>query len=125
MAKGRRQQAEKQGRLAETLAIWGLRLKGYRILAHRFRCPRGEVDIIAKRGHTIAVIEVKARKTDTAALESLSRQQRHRIEGAFDYWLQKEYRPPSGFEPLVRFDLIAVIGPWRFHHHQNAWRSGD
>ena len=56
--------AEKRGRRAETIACWWLRLHGWRILARRARVPGGEVDIVARRGRTLAFIEVKARATE-------------------------------------------------------------
>ena len=62
---------EKRGRGAETLACWYLRLKGWRILARRARVPGGEVDVVARRGHTLAFIEVKARASEEAAAFSL------------------------------------------------------
>ncbi len=49
------------GRNAETLCAWVLRLKGYQIVARDFRVPVGEIDIVARRGRTLAFIEVKAR----------------------------------------------------------------
>src|SRR6476469_9051025 len=54
-----RHAAEKRGRGAETLACWYLRLTGWRILARRARVPGGEVDVIARRGRTLAFVEVK------------------------------------------------------------------
>ncbi|MBT8472754.1 MAG: YraN family protein [Marinicaulis sp.] len=44
----KRETAEKRGRHAEIFAASILMLKGYRILAHRFRTPVGEIDLIAK-----------------------------------------------------------------------------
>ncbi|MDX6540739.1 MAG: putative endonuclease, partial [Gaiellales bacterium] len=51
------------GRQGETLATWLVRLRGGRVLARNTRV-RGacEVDIVARYGHTLAVIEVKARR---------------------------------------------------------------
>ena len=62
-----RQQAERRGRGAETLACWYLRLHGWRILARRARVPGGEVDVVARRGRTLAFVEVKARSSEAAA----------------------------------------------------------
>ena len=43
-------------------------LKGYRILARRYRTPHGEIDIVARRQQLIAFVEVKARASlDDAA----------------------------------------------------------
>jgi putative endonuclease len=46
-----REAAEKRGHTAETVALWFLRLKGYRLLARRFKCASGEVDLVMRKGH--------------------------------------------------------------------------
>ena len=53
--------AEARGRKAERRAAWWLRLHGWRILGERLRVPAGEVDLVARRGKTLAFIEVKWR----------------------------------------------------------------
>ena len=58
-----REQAERRGRRSEALAAWYLRLKGWRILARRVKTPRGEVDLVARRGRMVAFVEVKWRRT--------------------------------------------------------------
>ena len=52
-----------RGLVAEGIAAWLLRLKGYRVLATRYRTPLGEIDIVARRGKVLAFVEVKARPT--------------------------------------------------------------
>ena len=59
-----RRRAYRFGRFAESLCVWSLRLRGYRVLARRFAVAVGEIDIVAQRGATLAVIEVKARQRD-------------------------------------------------------------
>lgn len=110
------------GAFAEILAANFLRLKGYRILARQLRPPRGggggEIDIIAKRGHLLAFVEVKARATHAQALEALSPHQQHRIRRAALAYIS-DHPAFSTFD--VRFDLIA-IAPWSAPRHiQNAW----
>jgi hypothetical protein len=61
MTQGPRRSAWLRGRRAEWLAAWWLRLKGYRILARDLRTPVGEIDLIARRGRVLALVEVKAR----------------------------------------------------------------
>jgi putative endonuclease len=51
--------ASRSGWRAEQIAVFALRLKGYRILAVRFSAKGGEIDIVARRGTTIAFVEVK------------------------------------------------------------------
>ena len=75
----KRQEAEKRGRGAETLACWYLRLKGWRILARRARVPGGEVDIVARRGRTLAFVEVKARASAEAAAFAIDRYRLRRV----------------------------------------------
>jgi putative endonuclease len=64
-----RQRAYLSGRRAERIACWLLRAKGYRILAVNWRCPAGEVDILARRGRVLAAVEVKRRASGLAAGE--------------------------------------------------------
>ncbi len=115
--RGRR--ARRRGLSAETLAVWLLRLKGYRILARRHRTPVGELDIVCRRGRLVAVVEVKARPTTRAALESLGPVQRRRIVRAAALFLAG--RPDlAGLD--LRFDLIACRPGGRPLHLPDAWR---
>ena len=59
MAYKKRQGVENRGQRGEVIAAWLLRIKGYRIIAQSMRNLMGEIDIIAKRRHIIAFIEVK------------------------------------------------------------------
>ncbi len=79
MTAARRRRAWAFGGLAENLCAWHLRFRGYRILARRFRTPVGELDIVARRGSTLAVVEVKARADAITARDSLSSRQQGRI----------------------------------------------
>src|SRR5687767_4458845 len=63
----RRLAAWRRGRWSEALCRFALRLKGYRILAQGWRSPQGEIDIVARRGGTVAIVEVKARGSLEAA----------------------------------------------------------
>lgn len=110
---------EAWGRTAELMAAWSLRLRGYRILARRFRTPVGEIDLIAQRGSLIAFIEVKARRDLESALVSLGPKQRERTARSAELFL---LRHPDLAHCTMRFDLIAVR-PWRAPHHLvDAWR---
>ena len=52
----RRVRAYRQGLLAETAAALLLRLKGYRIIARRYRTPVGEIDLVALKGKRLAFV---------------------------------------------------------------------
>ncbi|HYM02295.1 MAG TPA: YraN family protein, partial [Stellaceae bacterium] len=75
MTTAAKRRAFRRGQLAELLCLWHLRLRGYRILARRFRVPTGEIDLIARRGGVVAAIEVKARSNVAAAGEAVSHRQ--------------------------------------------------
>jgi putative endonuclease len=109
-----------KGHRGEWLAAWALRLKGYRILAIRHRTKLGEIDLIARRGDTIAIVEVKARATLEAAMEAVGPAAQRRIEHAADLWLarQRDHARLS-----LRFDIVAVL-PRRWPVHvKDAWRG--
>ena len=72
MSRQRRRRAYGLGRRAEWMAAWWLRLKGYRILARDFRVAVGEIDLIARRGRTLALVEVKARPDLATAQANLA-----------------------------------------------------
>lgn len=52
------------GAKAEAVACWFLKEQGYDILEQNFYTKVGEIDIIAKEGHTLVFVEVKYRKDD-------------------------------------------------------------
>jgi putative endonuclease len=119
MTRERRRRAYGRGRRAEALAAWWLRLKGYRILARDFRAPGGEIDLIARRGRVLALVEVKARPTLDQAREALTPRQRGRIERAATIFLQR-HRALSGLD--LRFDVVLLAPKRRPHHMEDAWR---
>lgn len=113
--------AYRHGHVAEAAAMLLLLLKGYRPLARRSRTPLGEIDLVIKRGQTIAFVEVKARGTRFDALESVGRQSEHRIVAAADLWLAKH---PAAAGLDLRYDMV-VITPWRLPLHiADAFRPG-
>ena len=114
-----REAAEKRGRAAETLACWWLRLKGWRILARRARVPGGEVDIVARRGRTIAFIEVKARASDNAAAMSLDAYRLRRVVVAAERLAPRYSRDGDD----LRIDAMFII-PGRLPRHlPNIWQG--
>jgi putative endonuclease len=110
------------GLRAETLCRIALRLKGWRIIAKRYRAPMGETDIIACRGKTLALIEVKARKTAREAIEAVLPRQQARISRAASDFLT---RNPRFGNHNVRFDVMLVAKGWPHiwpKHIPDAWR---
>jgi putative endonuclease len=114
--------AHRRGRHAETLCLWCLRLKGYRILARRYRVAAGEIDLIARRGGVLAAVEVKAREEEDAAALALKVRQRRRIARALEHFLRLR---PALSRLDLRFDLMLVV-PGRLPRHiPGAWRVDE
>ena len=114
-----RQRAEQGGRRAESLAAWWLRLKGWTILARRVRTPVGEIDLVARRGRTLAFVEVKARATGAGADLALDDFRLRRVAAAAEAVAHRYARDGDS----IRIDAIYVV-PRRFPRHvANVWRG--
>jgi len=112
--------AYRRGHWAETLAAVRLIATGHRILARRWRCSAGEIDIVAVRGGTILFVEVKARADLASASEAVRAKQRQRLTAAAEAYLA---RRPGEAARQTRFDLILVArGLWP-RHLKDAWRQ--
>jgi putative endonuclease len=115
-----RRAAERRGKSAELLCRWQLRLKGYRILARRYKTPVGEVDLIVRRGDVLAAIEVKARADFASASEAVTPRQRQRIIRALTHFLGGR---PDLVPLAARFDVM-LVAPRRWPRHLvDAWRQ--
>ena len=114
-----RREAEQRGRGAETIACWYLRMHGWRILARRARVPGGEVDIVAKRGRTLAFVEVKARGDEASAAFALDEWRLRRVAVAAEHLMP---RYMAGIDD-VRIDAIFIV-PFRWPKHlTNVWQA--
>lgn len=103
---GRRRELGARGEAAAKAA---LRRRGYRILVENFRCPLGEIDLIAEQGRVLVFIEVKARTTPAFGPP----------QGAVGFRKQRQiarvaefYLAGAGHRPVAcRFDVVAVTYP--------------
>lgn len=119
MKSERHRRAQRHGRWAEQAVAHYLRLKGYRILACGYRAPEGEIDIVARKGRTLVLVEVKARPSTDSAAHAIAPRQRARIERAALRFLSQHPRH-AGCD--MRFDAI-LVSPWRLPCHLiDAWR---
>jgi putative endonuclease len=101
------------GLSAESRAAAFLIGKGFRILARRWRCPVGEIDIIAQRRSLLVFVEVKARERLDDAAWSLTERQRNRIIAAAEAWLAQH--PDAGIRD-IRLDVM-LVAPGRIPRH--------
>lgn len=116
----RRYGAYRRGHRSEWFAATALILKGYRIVARRYRTKVGEIDLIARRGDLVAIVEVKARPTLAEAMDAIGPYSQRRIEAAADLWL---VRQPDHDRLSMRFDMVAVL-PRRWPVHVEDIFSG-
>jgi len=105
--------AFKTGHAAEWIAALWLMAKGYRVLGFRLKTRSGEIDLLARRGRVLAVIEVKRRTTLERAVLALKPAQHDRLVAAGE--ALRRGRP--GLQPLdLRIDMVA-LAPRRFPRH--------
>ncbi|MGI6877599.1 YraN family protein [Microbacterium sp. gxy059] len=98
------------GRAGEARAASYLERAGYRVLDRNWRCPDGEIDIVATRDGTIAIVEVKTRT---------SRRYGHPLEAVDDGKVRRLWRlafawarehPDACVGRELRVDAIALTG---------------
>ena len=114
--RGRR--AWRQGHAAEGLAALYLLFTGWRLLGFRIRSHGVEMDILARRGSVLAVVEVKRRRSLDEALAAVTPAQLYRLRRAAEAFLASR---PDLQGLAVRLDLLA-LAPRRWPRHiKDAW----
>jgi putative endonuclease len=95
-----------KGKRGEEAAADFLVKEGYKILERNYRCPLGEVDIVALDKGTLAFVEVKTRSSSTFGLpeEAVNQRKRHRIAKAAQFFISRKRL----FNNPARFDVVAV-----------------
>ena len=112
-AAGRRRFTFLRGLGAERIALAWLMLRGWRPLARRYAEAGGEIDLIMRRGGTVAFVEVRARATMETALESIDAGKRRRLCRAARAWRS---RHPWAAGLTTRGDAVFVApGEWPRH----------
>jgi putative endonuclease len=109
--------AYERGLWAERLARWLLRAKFYRIVGERVKTRAGEIDIVARRGNTLVIVEVKARRSLEEAAQAVSPQQWGRLLRAAEILLAREVEGTN-----LRFDVIHIVPGHLPKHLADAWR---
>lgn len=97
------------GRFGEDTAAQHLVSAGYEVLDRNWRCGVGEIDIVARDGETLVVVEVKTRRGVGfgAPLEAVTARKAARLAR-----LGVEYRRSAGLSPApLRIDLVGVLLP--------------
>ena len=114
-----RQAAERRGRWGEKIAALWLWAHGWHILKTRARVPMGEVDLIARRGRTLAFIEVKTRKKAADLSTAMDAYRLRRVAAAAQALAPLHARPGDS----IRIDVI-LIAPFALPQHlPNVWHG--
>jgi putative endonuclease len=104
-----RAEREARGRRGETLAAWYLRLKGWHVLARRVKTPRGEIDLVARRGKMVAFVEVKWRASAAELDLAIDSYRLRRVIAAAEAVAHRFTRDGDD----VRVDVL-LLAPWRW-----------
>lgn len=113
----------RRGLAGERAAIRFLKARGWRIVAHRFRMGRVEIDLVARRGPLVAFVEVKTRRGEAfgSPLEAVGWVKQRELHRAARAWVDRFGR----LGDVYRFDVIGVTAtPCRtkIEHVEDAFR---
>jgi putative endonuclease len=95
------------GRSGEELAAAWYAARGYDVVARNWRCPLGEIDLVARRGRVVVIVEVKARSSDRfgAPVEAVVATKQARLRRLAAAWLKD-----AGVRGArVRLDVVSVL----------------
>lgn len=97
---------KEMGAKGEEIAVDYLVKKGYKILDRNWRYHHFELDIVAKEGDMLVVVEVKARFTDEFGDPDLAvtKSKQHRIITSANAYLEAH-----DLDVETRFDIISIV----------------
>lgn len=110
------------GKLGEDLAFKKIKRLGYKKVIRNYRCPLGEIDLIAFDGDTLVFLEIKTRKGRSVdrAKEAVDARKQRQLSKAALFYLKSE----GLIEKKARFDVVAVSlegGKTQIEMIQNAF----
>jgi putative endonuclease len=94
------------GALGEKIACDFLGKNGYNILETNYRCPEGEIDIIARQAETLVFIEVRTKKSRLfgSPEESITKVKKERLKTLAERYGQEHADLPA----VWRIDVVAI-----------------
>ncbi len=92
----------------EQVAAKHLKELGYELITTNYRCPLGEIDLVAKDGAVLVFIEVKYRKTLNAGspFEAVNAKKQQTIRRVAQWYLTEHKLD----DVSVRFDVAGILG---------------
>ncbi|MEU7890423.1 YraN family protein [Microbispora bryophytorum] len=112
---------DRLGKQGEQLAVTFLTAKGMHILDRNWRCAEGEIDIIARDGNTLVIVEVKTRsgRSHGTAFEAVTGEKLLRLRTLAVRWLALH---AERFD-TIRIDVIALerfAGDFSLRHERGV-----
>jgi putative endonuclease len=106
MSLDRRGARQRLGQRGEALAARRLEAEGYRLLERNYRCPAGEVDLVAMDGECLVFVEVRTRRGDLWGTpeESVTRAKQLRLVQVAEHYLAEHEACDADW----RIDVVAV-----------------
>lgn len=106
------------GIFGENKAVKYLKKCGLKIIKRNYKCPVGEVDIIAEDAGVLAFIEVKARSSTDYGLpnQAVDAERKHRYKNCVRYYFKGRE-----IDVTVRFDVVEVDKDGNVNHIKNAF----
>lgn len=109
------------GKKGEELAVAYLQERAYVILETNWRAQNAEIDIIARKGDTLVVVEVKTRSSIEYGLpqDFVKPAQIQRLVKAIDHYIEL-----NNLDLGVRFDIIAIskiVADYQIEHIEDAF----
>ena len=94
------------GALGERIARDFLGKNGYEILENNYRCPGGEIDIVAKQDNTMVFVEVRTKRSRLfgSPEESITPLKREKLRTLAQYYCQEHENSPLNW----RIDVVAI-----------------
>lgn len=99
------------GQLGEDRAAQWYLSHGFEVVARNWRCPQGEIDIVANKGGLVVFSEVKTRSSLRFGqpFEAVGPDKQRRLRRLAAAWLRSNSRHSAGDAPFeVRFDVVSV-----------------
>jgi putative endonuclease len=106
-----------KGQTGEDTAVDFLTGSGIKILDRNYRCPPGEIDIIAKDGQSIIFVEVRTRQAKGLGTpeESITFRKRMRLVRAAQWYLKQR----KLYNFTARFDVVTIR--WNGENPEINW----
>src|SRR4030065_2466914 len=96
-----------KGKQGEDAAAAFIAKEGYKIIERNFRCPLGEIDIVAIDKGVLVFVEVKTRSSNKFGLpeEAVNRRKQHQMAKTAQFYISRK----KLFNSPARVDVVAVI----------------